>query len=594
MLCRNVQAIWWLWLLASLSVSAKTHCRTEDVRAGDSCRAIAVRCGISSLNLLEYNEGLVDLCPSLSSYKRVCCSPGFPPVDIPRRDPAETEVPTSGSGTVPIATGSASTPTATNNPTAIDTPDSDSGDDDDELQDVPTPADDLQPCNATFNTLEDFQSASASIPAHCLAITMLSTLSNVLNDSLTRYDDIMKNKYDKKFQLYAESIVNGASKAVSDFTVNNGDQYFTCIVSETTFCCDKCSAYGTNACKNCFKGKCEKEKVGRAVSSSQNRETISHDESLVMGHEDDTDLAIQYRDLPYQQEVRIVKVANISEPCPPDYSLRGYGSIDPYEQTVYWTLMPDVADLFYANLTNSTGISKDFIKLVRYDHGNMCAPSAKPGDTCWSTGFDYDFPQPVGYQEANVSNPKDLVMQALGNSSQMLASLQDVILDLSAGEVGLFVEDLVDAVSLPILMLTDSVDNMENVEEIGTEIEEEQKKNLILTILSAIFLVIPFVGEGVGELIDAGIVGLIRGSMIGAGAVGDTALGIYGEVTGPHNDPLAIINLVMAPLALLDVVRTAQAAALAQRLSDKVVTTLGPKVATRMKIVRDRGGSCKL
>jgi hypothetical protein len=54
----------------------------------------------------------------------------------------------------------------------------------------------------------------------------------------------------------------------------------------------------------------------------------------------------------------IVKYANVSELCPPDYSMRG--SQGPfYGDTVYWTLRQDKTDEFWADFTNATGITPE-------------------------------------------------------------------------------------------------------------------------------------------------------------------------------------------------------------------------------------------
>jgi hypothetical protein len=65
---------------------------------------------------------------------------------------------------------------------------------------------------------------------------------------------------------------------------------------------------------------------------------------------------------------------NISEPCPPDYSKRGLGQGDPSADSVYWTMVQDKSDKFYADLYSATGIDRKYIVLKDINHSE-CAPS---------------------------------------------------------------------------------------------------------------------------------------------------------------------------------------------------------------------------
>jgi chitinase len=89
---------------------------------------------------------------------------------------------------------------------------------------------------------------------------------------------------------------------------------------------------------------------------------------------------------------------HVTEPCPPDYSLRGYGPDDPYEQTIYWTLEPDKSYAFFADILNATGIPSDKIGFGLYTDGDMCGVSGhKTGDgaDCWNSGYEFGAPFPT-------------------------------------------------------------------------------------------------------------------------------------------------------------------------------------------------------
>lgn len=50
------------------------------------------------------------------------------------------------------------------------------------------------------------------------------------------------------------------------------------------------------------------------------------------------------RDTPHSEQVDNVKDFIADEPCPPDYSKRGYGPDNPYEQSVWWTFQDGKQD----------------------------------------------------------------------------------------------------------------------------------------------------------------------------------------------------------------------------------------------------------
>ncbi|EXV01258.1 chitinase (glycoside hydrolase family 18) [Metarhizium robertsii] len=63
--------------------SARADCRTVQVQGGDSCAALAQRCGISGANFMEYNPGS-NFCASLMPGQHACCSSGSLPDFTPK------------------------------------------------------------------------------------------------------------------------------------------------------------------------------------------------------------------------------------------------------------------------------------------------------------------------------------------------------------------------------------------------------------------------------------------------------------------------------------------------------------------------------
>lgn len=64
-------------------ISARADCRTIDVAGGDSCAALATRCGISGADFTKYNTK-TDLCSTLMPGQSVCCSSGTLPDKRPK------------------------------------------------------------------------------------------------------------------------------------------------------------------------------------------------------------------------------------------------------------------------------------------------------------------------------------------------------------------------------------------------------------------------------------------------------------------------------------------------------------------------------
>ena len=92
-------------------------------------------------------------------------------------------------------------------------------------------------------------------------------------------------------------------------------------------------------------------------------------------------------------------------------------------------------------------------------------------------------------------------------------------------------------------MLSDAVTSMEEVKHMGSEIEKKQEKNLILTIISDVPFLIPFVGTAVGKIgrADTAIAWMLSIMETGAAA----GFGVHEIVEGSKSAPLAIISMLV-------------------------------------------------
>ena len=457
---------------------------------------------------------------------------------------------------------------------------------DGELNDNSTDADqgpftDPPPCTASYATIEDLDADSGNIPDNCKSLYIVSTLNNVLTAALQNYTDMMNNGYDDKFNTYSHAVADNAGSQVRDFQNNNGNKYFSCIVTELTFCCSQCSPED-NGCAYCFDGDCT-EHCNQITGQCSSKRSLSNPsrsfwEIQMMDKRDGVGGG---------SPTPITRNSNQSEPCPPDMSKRGFGSND--MQSVYWTLNDGTADDFYSDLLNNTGIAKDKISFQNYDRGNDCAPSAGPDDPCWGSGYDYGMATPVGYDASDVTNPKDLVQKALDNSNNLAGQISDALTNLQLGCYYGDSSELVDSLSIPVLMIAQAVDSMSSIEATADEIDEEKRKSIILAFIGAILFFIPVVGEVVGSVTEAADIASIIAVI---GAAGNAAMDVYTIVDDPKNAPLAIFSLILAPLGLSDLVTITRAANLRRGMKDSDIVALGGKVSDRMNTIKKITGTC--
>ena len=106
---------------------------------------------------------------------------------------------------------------------------------------------------------------------------------------------------------------------------------------------------------------------------------------------------------------------------------------------------------------------------------------------------------------------------------------------------------------------------------------------MVFAFIDAILFSVPIAGELLGivaELADiASIISII-------GAVDDAAFDVSNTVDDPKNHALAIFSLIVKPLALMDIVKVARAAAIRRKMSGAGIAKLGGRVADRPSAIR--------
>ncbi|KAL3486230.1 hypothetical protein BJX62DRAFT_246961 [Aspergillus germanicus] len=423
----------------------------------------------------------------------------------------------------------------------------------DGLEDLLPPLpDDYPECTASYDDLESIDKDFGRIHELCIGQYILEALQKNFTASLTAYDALMEDGYDGKFKTYAKAVVSASKKVVEDFMYENGENYFGCIVTEEIQCCEYCEdTHHTNHpeinCRCCEvydcvpAGPCDNPKV----------------------HCDPPEF--RYR--------------NMSQPCPPDYSMRGQSppSDGRYTQSVYWTLKDP--DAFWADLYTETGVAQEDIEWKDVNHF-PCYPTEKH---CGEKHWDYNFPVPSEYDPEDVINPKDVVSKAYDKLKALDPELTDVLDKVKHDEYDGDINELVDAVAMRVLMVSDAIENMQSIVEIAEEIEEAKAKSILFAFLSAIFFFVPVVGEVMGAVSSLANIGRIVALL---GAAGNVALDVYTIFDDPENAPLAIFSLILTPLALMDVVKVGQAARARRGMPAADVAKLGDRLAGRLILFR--------
>ncbi|XP_044724772.1 putative glycoside hydrolase family 18 protein [Hirsutella rhossiliensis] len=400
-------------------------------------------------------------------------------------------------------------------------------------------------CKGVYDKLEDIP-LDASYD--CRGLYVLYALRSMHRDSLEKYDKLLDGGYDKKFNTYADAVVRSGNKQVINFMYTKGKEYFDCTITETISSCKLCRSDGRATNKGC-----------RFCEDWDCRDPICNNPEVNCD-------GVKYR------------YRNITAACPPDYSDRSEDQPD-FEHnrftraSTYWTLRNDRQEAFWSDLYLETGIKKEKIAwqdVTRYE----CEPT-EPKQECRNHNHDFNFPVTSSYKREDVLNPKDVFTKAHGK----LKTLGSV-------------DDLIDALSLPITMVRQAVEGMSKIDDIVDEWEAAKRKNIILAFLSAIFFFIPIIGEVDGAV--ASLAGVAR-ILATIGVAGDVALGIYEIVDDVHNAPLAIFGLILEPLALVDVAKISKAARVRRAMSvDDERKLFGAKSVERLDAIRKVHNICKL
>lgn len=228
--------------------------------------------------------------------------------------------------------------------------------------------------------------------------------------------------------------------------------------------------------------------------------------------------------------------------CPDEY----IGS-ETQTHIVYYDIVDRAG--FFTNLTADMGVEPDWVTL---DGGLFlgtkqtpyygtsrptCNVNPKDGYKCiWWQGF------PVPAQKINVSDPRDIMKKALPNIPNLQLSIILTQLDIASGGFDGVIDDVVQSIATAVFTLSELVDRIYNVVDIGEKVEAEERKEKILQIIGGVFMALPFLGplSGLGDVI-AGLDAILALT----GTIANEAFGIYSIVTNPESAPVAILSMLL-------------------------------------------------
>lgn len=412
------------------------------------------------------------------------------------------------------------------------------------------------PCNGTYATLDAIEKDMAKMTPYCRQFHTLEVLETILNSTLATHDSLMAHNYDHNFGQYADAVVSNAPDAVKNFMYGHGNEYFTCEVTEPIDGCEHChdgllgAKDKQRGCRYCEDYECQYKTI---LCSSRPPCPPDHNKHFYKFH-------------------------IMSMPCPPDYSLRSAlpDKSNNTRLSTKWTMQPGVEDKFYAHLFSETAIPQE--KITWHDR-RFPMFERYYNDVKDPVYWHYNFPDPDKYSASDISNPKEVFERARKNLTAIGPDLHK-LLDQARKQTFLgAVDEVVDALSLPILMAEASVNSMKQLNDLGHEIEEQRNKKTILFWISSILFFLPIIGEVAGSIaVLANIARLLAFTT----DISTAAFDIYTVVDTHGNDPLAIFGLIFAPLAIFDAGRIAVAARIKRGMPDEQVAKLGPDVKGKM------------
>ncbi|KFY73285.1 hypothetical protein V499_06627 [Pseudogymnoascus sp. VKM F-103] len=186
---------------------------------------------------------------------------------------------------------------------------------------------------------------------------------------------------------------------------------------------------------------------------------------------------------------------------------------------------------FYADLSANYGISADWVSFGDKDFPPPTVNGHQSGIYSYWKGL------PQGSGNVNPTNPKDIVTAALPNMTMLQSTIDSTWMNQILGQWQGSGTDPAQVLAMPIAMIQQAIDSLAQVKVISKAQSNADRQKLILEIITAVLIVVPFVGglgadiAGLADL--AGAIGLI-------GMLSNGAADIFSIVKDPKSAPMVI------------------------------------------------------
>ncbi|KAJ3395681.1 hypothetical protein HDU92_005147 [Lobulomyces angularis] len=390
-------------------------------------------------------------------------------------------------------------------------------------------------CKTNVNSLDEI----TGMDPICVDSLIVGVISNDLQKALGSYKDIVANgKYDRNFGIYQHYLWQSLPKEIDRFVGANGDKYFNCQEHRTIFCCKNVGWMGDP--RGCTPGNdCVGGKVWTKSSCPK-----------------------------YIPGIGNAAFENI---IPVKYELRD-------------------ANGFNDAMLKEVGVQPTWIQFssrtVKAQPSCWMVP--KPGPECFVVWEGL----PGLNSKFEVPNPKAAIEPMLQNYTNGLTGLDRAEIDMMA------LGDVIDASVVGVYMASQSVESMQKISELGEKIEEEQRKEMILSFINFFLMLIPFVGPA-AVAAEGAIMTVIINSIRVLGVLTDVGMAVYDLITS--GSPFAFLfGLIGLFGAFGDAVSMAareanfaKLAGIKRGLKDSELISLGPKPAEMMKKIDGLKLKCK-
>lgn len=150
---------------------------------------------------------------------------------------------------------------------------------------------------------------------------------------------------------------------------------------------------------------------------------------------------------------------------------------------------------------------------------------------------------PKKASNVRIIDPKDVIAKSMDGYQTLMSTLLGTYLRMKSGW---WLGDDVDPMAayvIPVSMITDAVNIMSQVADIGEKEIEEDTEKFIMTIVNIVLLALPFAGELVGPLV--GLTSMIGRIITLIDAGGQGAVAFYDIAAHPDQAPMDFLGLMV-------------------------------------------------